>query len=106
MHLRGELHCDNYYFGVDSKDAWIQGTNVRADSTASRFDVIRSDFDGAVALGEIVLHVTGRHNVTNALGAIHLGVLLGIPFEKIAEGLANYSGIGRRFETLGERDDV
>src|SRR4051812_977669 len=35
-------------------------------------------------IGEAVLNVPGRHNVSNALGVIALATELGIPFEKIA----------------------
>jgi len=60
----------------------------------SRFRVLRQ----GEALGELVLNVPGRHNVSNALGVIALATELGVPFERIAAGLASFRGARRRFE--------
>ncbi|BDI28483.1 UDP-N-acetylmuramate--L-alanine ligase [Capsulimonas corticalis] len=53
-------------------------------------------------LGVITLSVPGIHNVANSLAAVSVGLELGIAFEDIAVGLANFTGTGRRFERLGE----
>ena len=45
----------------------------------------------ASKLGEAVLNVPGRHNVSNALGVIALATEVGIPFEKIAASLRQFS---------------
>jgi UDP-N-acetylmuramate--alanine ligase len=57
-------------------------------------------------LGEIVLHVPGRHNLQNALAAVAVGTDLGIPFERIAGALAEFQGAERRFESHGEAGGV
>ncbi|MFU8832638.1 MAG: UDP-N-acetylmuramate--L-alanine ligase [Wenzhouxiangella sp.] len=44
----------------------------------------------------------GRHNVQNALGAAAIAWELGIGFKAIAEGLAAFGGIGRRFARIGD----
>jgi UDP-N-acetylenolpyruvoylglucosamine reductase len=49
-------------------------------------------------LGEAVLNVPGRHNVSNALGVIALASELGVPFPKIAASLARFQHARRRFE--------
>ncbi len=49
-------------------------------------------------LGELVLNVPGRHNVSNAMSVVALATELGVPFAKIAEGLKTFSGARRRFE--------
>ncbi len=54
------------------------------------------------ALGRITLRVPGAHNVLNSLAAAAACDNLGIPFEAIAQGLAEFCGAGRRFEVLGE----
>ena len=43
----------------------------------------------------------GLHNVQNAVGAIAIGKLLGIPLEEIAAGLLAFPGMKRRFERVG-----
>jgi len=53
-------------------------------------------------LGRIKLKVSGRHNVLNSLLAVAVGLELDIPFEKIAEGLSEFSGVFRRFEYKGK----
>ena len=53
-------------------------------------------------LGRITLGVPGLHNVVNSLAAVAVGLTLGVPFDRIAEGLRAFTGTGRRFERLGE----
>lgn len=53
-------------------------------------------------LGNIELHVPGKHNVLNALAALAIGLELELPFSSIAAGLASFDGVGRRLEIKGE----
>jgi UDP-N-acetylmuramate--alanine ligase len=53
-------------------------------------------------LGKLRLHLPGRHSATNALAAVAVAHELEIPFSHIAEALAAFSGIHRRFEVKGE----
>ncbi|MGI8437450.1 MAG: UDP-N-acetylmuramate--L-alanine ligase, partial [Chthoniobacterales bacterium] len=55
-------------------------------------------FQRGKQLGEAVLNVPGRHNVSNALGVIALATELGLPFDKIAASLRNFQHARRRFE--------
>jgi len=57
-------------------------------------------------LGPFKLHKPGRHNLLNATAAVAIGVQLGIPPEKIAEGLATFRGVDRRFQVKGVERDV
>ena len=57
-------------------------------------------------LGRVTLTVPGKHNVANALACIGLGLSLGIDFKIIAESLKKYAGARRRFELLGEVDNI
>jgi len=56
--------------------------------------------------GEIEIQVPGRHNVLNALAAVAVGLEIGVGFGHIAESLAAFRGVGRRFETRGEAGGV
>ena len=47
---------------------------------------------------EIELNLTGRHNVLNATAASCIAWELGVPGDAIATALAEFSGIGRRFQ--------
>ncbi|MBW3564093.1 MAG: UDP-N-acetylmuramate--L-alanine ligase [Acidobacteria bacterium] len=53
-------------------------------------------------LGRVSLSVPGEHNVRNALAAIAVGLELEVPFEKIAEALAEFQGVERRFQHMGQ----
>lgn len=58
------------------------------------------------ALGRVQLAVPGAHNVANALGAMAVSSLLGIPFETCRAALEQFTNTRRRFEYYGERDGV
>src|SRR3954471_1674849 len=89
-------------YGIDSRDARLIARDVRTAGRGSTFEVV---FDGDV-LGRVTLEVPGRHNVLNALAAISSGVSLGAPFEGLAQGLAGFGGVERRFQRLGEAKGI
>ena len=79
------------------------GSSCRADyrfaapemkNFQSRFEV----FQRGEKLGNAVLNVPGRHNVSNATSVIALASELGVPFDKIAAALETFRGARRRFE--------
>ena len=53
-----------------------------------------------------MLFRSGQHNVLNALAAIGVSLEAGLSREVILAGLANFGGVGRRFERKGERKGV
>lgn len=57
-------------------------------------------------LGSVEIKVPGRHNVSNALAAIAATSELEIPFDTIADALGKFSGVSRRFEFVGEVNDI
>ncbi len=82
------------------------GLDHPADCTAANL----SDVDGAPSFdvmvkGEkyahVTLHVYGHHNVLNALAAASAAYVLDIPGSAVEEGLATFTGAGRRFEHKG-----
>jgi UDP-N-acetylmuramate--alanine ligase len=50
--------------------------------------------------------VPGKHNVQNSLGAIAVGLELGVPFEKIKSGIEKFAGVYRRWEKKGEVNGI
>jgi len=58
------------------------------------------------SIGTLRLHVPGRHNLQNALGAVTVGLELGLSFERIAQGLQEFRGAERRFEVKGEPNGI
>ena len=75
---------------------------IVTEGMTSRFRVLRR----GEPLGEVTLKAPGRHNVSNALAAAAVAGELGIPFERIRAGLAEYGGVVRRFQVKGERGGV
>ncbi len=57
-------------------------------------------------LGSVRLQVPGIHHVQNSLAAVALGLELGLSFPDVAEGLAQYRGVQRRFEIKGESGGI
>jgi UDP-N-acetylmuramate--alanine ligase len=51
---------------------------------------------------DITLNLPGEHNVLNALAAVAVATELELPDAAIVNALAAFSGVGRRFERLGE----
>lgn len=54
----------------------------------------------------VSLQVPGKHNVQNSLAALSVAALLGLPPKKAAEALGEFRGTGRRFEVIGEVNDI
>ena len=82
--------------------AMLRAERVTAHGATTRF-VAR---ERARVLGRATLQVPGLHNVRNALAAVAVARELGAEWAQIAEGLAAYRGVGRRFERIGEAAGV
>jgi len=83
-----------------SPNAEYRGTDIDLRDFASVFCV----YHQGEKLGEAVLNVPGRHNVSNALGVIALATELGIPFAKIVASLRRFQHARRRFEIKYQSD--
>jgi UDP-N-acetylmuramate--alanine ligase len=57
-------------------------------------------------LGPFSLRVPGRHNILNATAAVAIACQLGISANKIAEGLASFNGVDRRFQLRGRANGI
>ena len=53
-------------------------------------------------LGELNMSVPGMHNIFNGLCAVAVGDQLGAGFDDLAGALRAFTGMGRRFEKVGE----
>jgi UDP-N-acetylmuramate--alanine ligase len=65
-----------------------------------RFDCVR--VNGSVTRLAITLNLPGLHNVLNALAAIAVATELQVPDAAIVKALAEFKGVGRRFQRYGE----
>jgi UDP-N-acetylmuramate--alanine ligase len=79
-----------------------EGAMVRAVEIVAgermQFKAVR---EGAATL-DITLNLPGRHNVQNALAAIAVATELGVLDAAIRKALAEFRGVGRRFQRYGE----
>jgi UDP-N-acetylmuramate--alanine ligase len=85
-------------YGIDSPDARLIARALQSAGSGVAFTIV---FDGR-ELGEAQLSVPGRHNVLNALAAIGVGIAYGAPAAGMIQGLANFRGVERRFQRMGE----
>ena len=83
-----------------SHDARIRGRNVRADNGKMHFTVDR--INGVTTTFDVTLNLPGNHYVLNALAAIAIASELSIEDKFIIKALAEFKGVGRRFERYGE----
>ena len=93
----GDIHRRVITYGT-SRQATLRAENIEQIGAATQFDVMFN----SERMGRITLHAPGLHNVRNALACIGVGLELDVPFSTIAEGLAAYEGVERRFQIKGE----
>ncbi|HWS73839.1 MAG TPA: UDP-N-acetylmuramate--L-alanine ligase [Quisquiliibacterium sp.] len=84
-----------------SPEAQFRAVDVRADGPRMHFTLARVNGVARPPL-EVVLNAPGEHNVRNALAAIAVADELGVPDEAIVAALAEFNGVGRRFQHYGE----
>lgn len=83
------------------RDAEYRAVLLDQGQMPLRFEVFRR----GEKLGEVTLPLPGRYNVGNAIGAIAVCDHLGVPFEAMQRGLADFKGLDNRF-TIVEADGV
>ena len=84
-----------------SEDAQIRAVNVRAVGGQMHVTVQRRNGEVLPDL-DVVLNLPGQHNVLNALAAIGIAVEIGVPDAAVLQALAEFKGVGRRFQRYGE----
>jgi UDP-N-acetylmuramate--alanine ligase len=96
-----QVTCPVTSYGFD-EDAQVRAVDVRAVGAQMHFTVQRRN---GVTLPDlpVVLNLAGRHNVLNALAAVAVAVELNIPDEALQKALAEFRGVGRRFQQHGEQ---
>jgi UDP-N-acetylmuramate--alanine ligase len=87
-----------YGFG---EDAMVRAVNVQADAGRMHFTVQRRNGMAMPDLA-ITLNLPGDHNVLNALAAIAVATELELSDAAMVQGLAEFRGVGRRFQRYGE----
>jgi UDP-N-acetylmuramate--alanine ligase len=80
-------------------DAMVRAEGVEPCNGQMCFRAFR---DGVPGVLDVRLNLPGRHNVQNALAAIAVATELGVPDAAILKALAEFHGVGRRFQRCGD----
>ena len=95
-----QVQCPVTTYGF-GEDAQVRAVDVKAVGAQMHFTVQRRN---GVTLPDlhVQLNLVGLHNVLNALSAIAVAVELNIPDDAVVKALAEFRGVGRRFQSYGE----
>ncbi|QHT62080.1 UDP-N-acetylmuramate--L-alanine ligase [Paenibacillus lycopersici] len=88
-------------YGID-REAVYRASSIELGDRKVSFDMTKQ----GRLLGRIELSVPGRHNVYNAMATVITCLEAGIPFASIAEAIVDFRGAKRRFQVLGEVNDI
>jgi UDP-N-acetylmuramate--alanine ligase len=107
MEQANKLGKTVFSYGISETSGKVKPLNVYANA------LVRNEKGGysfsATVLGnveEVELQVPGKHNVCNALAALTVTQVLGLPLADAAWALAQFTGTGRRFEVRGESNGI
>ena len=92
--------CPITSYGFNDQ-AQVRAVNVRAVGGQMHFTALRRN---GITLPDmdVVLNLAGEHNVLNALSAIAVAVELNVPDAAVQKALADFKGVGRRFQSYGD----
>ncbi|MGG2198827.1 UDP-N-acetylmuramate--L-alanine ligase [Paenibacillus validus] len=101
LEMMPNIQSEVITYGIDS-EADVVARNIDLGDRKVSFDVVR----GGRTLGTIRLSVPGKHNVYNALATLITCMEAGLSFEQVAEAIPSFRGAKRRFQVLGEVNDM
>ena len=84
-------------FGLGEKCDY-RACDLKSDENGCEFSM----YERGQLLGKLRFPIPGTHNVMNSLCAAAIALEIDIPFDTIAESLANFPGVLRRMEFKGE----
>ena len=84
-------------FAFEDKNAGFSAENFHQEGFSLNFEVLNQKFQ---------MNSIGRHSVENATAAIAVAHQIGVDLQTCAESLANYEGIYRRHQILGQKNGV
>lgn len=93
----GRLHL---YGGGQDNQYRFRDQSIRGDGSTY------TALCGGDELGQVDIRIPGTHNIYNSLAAIAMGHQLGMSVEKVLNGIGEFKGVRRRFETIGIRAGI
>ncbi|WP_428406929.1 UDP-N-acetylmuramate--L-alanine ligase [Hyphococcus sp.] len=88
-------------YSLQDKSADLFADNIEPQPFGVSFDVVTKDESARVSL-----KMPGRHNVSNALAAMAAASACGVSLKDAAKALADFEGVKRRLEFVGEAKGV
>jgi UDP-N-acetylmuramate--alanine ligase len=92
LFVRNGLPIQGITYGIDD-DSDYSVQNIKIENGMYVFDVKTPK----TVLENLQFNLPGRHNLSNALIALAMAVEYGCPYRQLAEALASYKGVKRRF---------
>jgi len=100
LFVRNGLPLNGITYGIEDNSDY-SAQNIRIDNGSYVFDFKSHE----KIFEDFRLSLPGRHNLSNAIIALAMAVEFGCPLEQLAEGLASYKGVKRRFTYQVKSDD-
>lgn len=85
---------------------WVQARTMKPNEKGGFDFTVMTNMGSMTNAFTVSLQVPGEHNVRNALAALSVAAVMGLPMQKAAEALNQFTGTGRRFEVRGEPKGV
>lgn len=86
------------WYGLKTDTSWT-AENIQANGAGGNDFIVLHD---GATVGLARIRLPGLQNVSNSLAALVVVSTLGVEFNAVREALAEFRGVGRRFEVKGE----
>ena len=100
LFVRKGLPLEGITYGIED-DADYCVTNLKIENGSYIFDLVTPD----ATLVDVKFNKPGRHNLLNGLVAFAMALHTGVPAEKLANALATFKGVQRRFSYKIKTED-
>jgi len=100
LFVRKGLPLEGITYGIED-DADYCVTNLKIENGSYIFDLVMPD----ATLVDVKFNKPGRHNLLNGLVAFAMALHTGVPAEKLANALATFKGVQRRFSYKIKTED-
>lgn len=85
---------------------WVQARTMKRNERGGYDFSVMTNMGNMTNAFNVSLQVPGGHNVRNALAALSVAAVMGLPMQRAAEALGQFTGTGRRFEVRGESKGI
>lgn len=90
-------------YGARDSGSWL-AKEITSTQDGMSFKIVKNG--EAKSICDVQLRVPGHVNALNAVAAIRASQIIGVQPKAAAKALAAFTGVGRRFDTLGEISNI